>query len=151
MIFIRFIPRSIKSFIFVTIQFICIGIIAFTGKIFSENIYLNCTIIPFLFLGLWAIIVMKFNFNVAPEVVENAELRTNGPYKLIRHPMYTSVLGITLIWEFYHFTYFRFIIWIILLIDLLFKLFYEEKLIESNFKLYRNYKLKTKRLIPFIF
>ena len=151
MSFIRFSPSSLKSFIFVTIQFICIGIIAFTGKIFSVNIFLNIAIILFLFLGIWAILVMKFNFNIAPELVPNPVLIIKGPYIFIRHPMYTSVLGITLCWVIDFYTYYRFIIWIILFVNLLLKLYYEEKLIEAKFTEYKSYKLKSKRLIPFLY
>ena len=44
-------------------------------------------------LGLWALGYNKIgNFNIRPEVREEAELVTGGPYRRIRHPMYTALL-----------------------------------------------------------
>lgn len=149
--FIRLDISSFKSFFFVLIQFICIGIIAFTGKIIPGNRIIFIVIIFFLFIGLWAIAVMKFNFNVAPEIIKGTNLITSGPYKLIRHPMYSSVLGITAGWLIDEFSYFRILIWLILFIDLIFKMQYEEKILTNTFHDYYIYKNKTKKIIPYIF
>ncbi|MEF9943576.1 MAG: isoprenylcysteine carboxylmethyltransferase family protein [Burkholderiaceae bacterium] len=44
-------------------------------------------------LGLWALGYNKIgNFNIRPEVRDGAELVTRGPYRRLRHPMYTALL-----------------------------------------------------------
>ena len=142
---------SLKSFSYVVIQFICIGIIAFTGKILPENIFLIFVVILFLLIGIWAMMVMKFNFNISPELIEGTNLKTSGPYGFIRHPMYLSVLGITFSWLLNEWSYFRLIIWLILFFDLILKINFEEKLLNKAFKDFKIYKSKTKKLIPFVF
>jgi protein-S-isoprenylcysteine O-methyltransferase Ste14 len=148
---VTFLPGSVKSAIFVLIQFICVGIIAFTGKIIPENpIYLVGIILSAL-LALRAMIAMKFHFNAAPDILPGATLKTGGPYRVIRHPMYTSLILLNLFWIINDFTIFRLVIFIFLFIDLVVKLYFEEKVLEEKFPDYSEYKKHTKRIIPFIF
>jgi protein-S-isoprenylcysteine O-methyltransferase Ste14 len=45
-------------------------------------------------LGMWALGHNQVgNFNIRPEVRADAELVTGGPYRYIRHPMYTALLA----------------------------------------------------------
>lgn len=144
-------PASLKTAMLVFIQFLCIGILAATGKIIPGNIFLLILLISSLILALWAMIIMKFYFNAAPEVLDGVALRTKGPYRLIRHPMYTSLLGLGSAWIISDFTYFRLFIFIILIANLIIKLSFEEKFLTEKFPDYIEYSRKTKRLIPFIF
>ena len=144
-------PGSIKTASLVFIQFLCIGILAATGKIIPSNIFLIILILLSLLLAVWAMIIMKFYFNAAPEVLQGAKLRTQGPYRLIRHPMYTSLLGLGGVWIIDDFTYFRLSIFIILLVNQIVKLNYEENFLLEKFPEYKDYKKKTKRLFPFIY
>jgi protein-S-isoprenylcysteine O-methyltransferase Ste14 len=94
---------------------------------------------------------MRFRFNIAPDLIAGAEMVVIGPYKYIRHPMYTSVLGITLSVVIFSFSYFLLMIWVILFVTILMKLSYEETILLKKFPDYSDYKLKTKKLIPFLF
>jgi protein-S-isoprenylcysteine O-methyltransferase Ste14 len=91
------------------------------------------------------------NFSIYPEIKHNASLITNGPYKYIRHPMYTSLfimmLGITI----YNFHYLNFIGLALLTPVLIAKAHIEESLLNNQFSTYASYKAKTKKFIPFIF
>jgi protein-S-isoprenylcysteine O-methyltransferase Ste14 len=147
----RLAPASIKSAVFVVIQFVCLIVIFLNVSIVPHNIYLILGIALFLFLGIWAIFIMKFNFNVAPDLVSNAKLVKEGPYKFIRHPMYTSVLGITICYILNDFSPLRILIFVILLINFILKLNYEENILIAKFSEYSDYKKSTKRLIPFIY
>ncbi len=47
---------------------------------------------PGAMLAGWALMINRpGNFHVAPKVKEGGSLATTGPYRLVRHPMYTAV------------------------------------------------------------
>lgn len=146
--------QKIKSYTLVVIQLVCICLLAFTVPIFPENILSMSLGLAGSLLGLWAIVTMRpGRFNITPEVSEgsNSRMVSWGPYKYIRHPMYTSVLVITAAWILDYFTTLRFVIWIVLLTDLIWKLRYEEKLLANRYVEYKRYQERTKSLIPFVF
>jgi len=144
--------NKLKSYLLVAVQLTCIGIIAFTGPFFPKNIFFISIGILGALLGLWAIIVMQLGrFNITPEIHQNSRMVIKGPYKYIRHPMYASVLLITLAWVLNYLTLFRFGIWFVLLIDLLLKLRFEERLLAEHYERYQDYRKRTKKLIPRIF
>ena len=142
---------SITSAAFVTIQFTSIGILVFTGKVIPGNIFLKILLLISLVFGLWSMAMMKFKFNIFPELIPGSKLITSGPYRYIRHPMYTAVLAITFIWLIDEFTPFRLTVWMVLLIDLVMKFKHEEKILLERYDNYREYKNRTKKLIPFIY
>lgn len=144
--------NKLKSYTLVTIQLGCIAVIAFTGPFFPKNIFFLSIGVAGSLLGLWAIIVMELGrFNITPDVHPNSRMTSRGPYKFIRHPMYTTALLITLAWILNYPTIFRLSIWIVLIFDLIIKLKYEEKLLVNRYKEYRDYQHRTKKLIPFIY
>ena len=140
-----------KSYAFVAIQFSAIIILVLTGSIFPDDIVLLTIMILFLLFGLWAMFVHRFRFNALPELRDDSSLKTSGPYRFVRHPMYTSLIFITLIWVVNDFSIFRLAIWIILLITIHLKSEYEEQLLIKKFPDYRQYKVRTKKFIPFIY
>ncbi len=147
----QFAPASRKSAVLVVLQFAALIAIFINTDLIPRNVYTASGVLLFGALGLWAIAVMKFNFNVAPEPVKNSVLIEKGPYKYIRHPMYTSVLGITASTITNDFSLYRLMLYSILLITLLIKLDYEEKILEGKFPEYKDYKKRTKRLVPYLF
>ncbi len=140
-----------KSYAFVAVQFTAILILVLTGSIFPSDIVKLTIMILFVLFGLWAMFVHRFRFNALPELRDNSSLKTSGPYRLVRHPMYTSLIFITLIWLINEFSIFRLAIWIILLITIHLKSEYEEKLLIKKFPEYPQYKTRTKKFIPFIY
>lgn len=100
-------------------------------------------------LGVWAIIAMRIgNFSVMPEPVAHGALVTRGPYRFVRHPMYTAVLltciGATLL----HATPLK-LLWLIALAGvLLVKIRREESLLVQCHAEYDAYRDKTNALIP---
>jgi protein-S-isoprenylcysteine O-methyltransferase Ste14 len=102
-------------------------------------------------LGGYAIMVMKFgNFNVLPRPVINSQLVIRGPYRFIRHPMYTSVLLIATALIAGDFSLIKAGIGLLLALCLTIKLEYEETLLLKRFPEYAAYRKHTKRLIPFL-
>jgi len=144
-------PGSLKSGMLVFVQFLCVGILAATGIVIPSNIFLIILIISSFLLAAWAMIVMKFYFNAAPEILQGAKLRTGGPYRLIRHPMYTSLIILGGAWIINDFSYFRLMVYVILIINQVIKLTHEEKFLLEKFPEYKEYRKSTKRIIPFIY
>ena len=140
------------SYIYIIIQVIFIILIGFTGPILPNNMLLFLGVIGGILIMIWAVWTMRLsNLNMIPDLKHNSRLVISGPYKFIRHPMYASVLLVTLILVINHLTLWRVGFWVILFIDLHLKFNYEEKLLLKKFSEYSNYKSNTKRLVPFIY
>ena len=104
------------------------------------------------FIGLWALQAMTMkNLHVFPEVHGKSFLVTHGPYRFIRHPMYTALLLCTLAMVLDEFSMMRGIVWLLLAINLVAKLTYEERLLAQHYPEYESYQRQTSRLVPFIF
>lgn len=137
----------------VLVQSLSIIFIFLTGPVLMENIFLFLIEVFALLLGLWAILVVshKSKIQISPEVAPGSKLVTEGPYKKIRHPMYSALLLLTLVLVLNSFTWQRMIFWIILFIDLLVKIHYEENILERYFNGYKDYQKNTFKIIPFIY
>ncbi|WP_447969976.1 methyltransferase family protein [Nitrospira sp. M1] len=141
-----------KSTLLVGVQFVCIGIIVLTGPIIVSTGWLLALEIAGFVVGLWAFQAMTVkNLHVFPEVHERSVLVTHGPYRFIRHPMYTALLLCTFAMILNEFSMLRLIVWLGLGIDLIAKLTYEETLLVQHFQEYSDYQRQTARLVPFIF
>ena len=144
--------KPILSYGLVAIQLLALGSIALTGPLFAAHPALLLLEGAAGLLGLWAIGAMGIgNFNVTPDVKRSARLVTNGPYRLIRHPMYTALLAGALALVLDAFSPLRLALWLALLTDLLIKLNYEERLLSQDMEGYSTLMQRTKRLIPFLY
>ena len=121
-----------------------------TGPVLaSRAIYLGLELLG-VALGVWALATMTIrNLNVLPDIRAGSRLVRNGPYRYIRHPMYSALLLVTLALILDAYSMERMMIWILLVCDLWVKLRYEEKLLGQHFGEYKDYQKQTKRLIPF--
>ena len=133
--------------VLVIAQFSLLAFIVVNGD-YSFKSFQTIALVVGLCVGVWAIVAMKMKVSVFPEANHVSVLTLSGPYKLIRHPMYTAVLLVSL--AFVN-TFMSLLAWVVLVLILLIKLHYEEKLLLEKFKEYKQYKHKTKRLIPFIY
>jgi protein-S-isoprenylcysteine O-methyltransferase Ste14 len=104
-----------------------------------------------LLLGLWALTANRpGNFNIRPQPRAGGRLVRHGPYRWIRHPMYTSLMlaglaaarlagdGLT---------------WLALggLVAVLFaKSGVEERALAARFPDYQDYRRRTRRFIPWL-
>jgi protein-S-isoprenylcysteine O-methyltransferase Ste14 len=140
-----------KAYTLVSIQVISIALILVTGWPFAGRISLLILQIAGVVLGTWAIMTMGMkNTNIAPLVRQDARLVINGLYAFIRHPMYSAVL--LTIWPLIldQYSLLRLTAGLVLTVDLIIKLLYEESLLRKHFAGYEAYMKKTKRLIPFV-
>jgi protein-S-isoprenylcysteine O-methyltransferase Ste14 len=100
--------------------------------------------------AIWARIHLGRNWNKEPSIQEEHELVTSGPYRLVRHPMYTGMLL-----AFIGTSFVAGLIWLVVFIFLSYK-FIRRIPVEEAFMMqlfpqtYPEYKKRTKALIPFI-
>jgi len=143
---------KLRGYLLVAIQILCLIFIFTSGfPIAYHPILLVLEIVGFM-LGIWAVAIMDIcNLNIAPYIKKDAHLVMHGPYRSIRHPMYSAALLI--IWPLIidQFSLWRFAAGVILSVDLMIKMLYEETLLIKHFAEYKAYMKRTSRLIPFIF
>ena len=85
--------------------FLVCSIVLFIGRGFAQNLVVDAAWMRFLGLGvlvastafaLWARFSLGTSWSIAPEVGGDRRLRTEGPYAVTRHPIYTGLLGMIL-------------------------------------------------------
>ena len=142
-----------KGKILVTIQFTCLAVMAIVTDWLTLPWWVFLLLAISGFLAFWAMAVMKFgNFNIVPNPVVDGTMVSHGPYKLIRHPMYTSllILGVGM--------FLKLISWqsIILLIIIIIALHItckveEKEMLKKFGDEYKAYISKTKMFIPYLY
>ena len=142
---------SVKSIVLVGAQLATMGGILATGPWIARQPGWLGLEIAGCALGAWGVLAMRIgNFGIFPEFRDGHRLVTRGPYRWVRHPMYTAVLlsfG-ALVAEFHSWP--RIAIWIAMAVVLAIKLTVEEKLLREHFPDYAAYSHRTKRLVPFV-
>lgn len=146
------IQNSRKSYLLVAIQMATLLLIALTGPWIARHpVWLLVEVLG-LAVGVWAVAAMRLgNFNIVPDIKPASRLVRRGPYGWIRHPMYTALLVVALALVLDAFSGLRLLLWVILLVDLLVKLHYEEELLTAHFADYAAYRQQTKRLLPWVY
>lgn len=102
-------------------------------------------------VGLWALLANRpGNFNIHPTPRANGRLVAHGPYRWIRHPMYTAVMllglacvltrGDVLVW----------LLWGILCLVLAAKAVLEERWMAALHPSYAHYQSRTRWFIPYL-
>lgn len=142
--------HPLLSFSLVTLQF---SLIALLIWVLPWSVW---QILPLqllaIFLGLWALKTMHLgNFNIVPDPKQEIKLVTTGPYQYIRHPMYLSILLFFIPWVMLYPMIISLFALALLILTLLFKLHYEERLLVERLADYSLYQSQTKKLIPFIY
>jgi len=141
-----------QSTLLVTVQMVGILAILFTGPIVARRPLLLLLELLGGGIGVWALLVMRrATFSVMPDVKAGARLVGHGPYRWIRHPMYLAVLLVTGALVAAAFHWWRLGIWVILLVDILVKIAYEETLLTKHYAAYGAYRQQTKRLLPYLY
>lgn len=141
---------SRNSAILVSGQFILILFIVLSS---SHAYTLNSIslLVVGLCLGLWVISHNKINnFNVQPELKQKAELVMSGPYRFIRHPMYTALLLVMLGICMTKQNPIVFLAWLLLIVILWIKSRLEEQYLIERWPHYTAYREGTYRFIPLI-
>lgn len=139
------------SYLLVSLQLIFITILIINHGLYTPSIL---ALLTFLIGSAFGIYALKHNtlnnFNISPEIKENASLITTGAYRYIRHPMYFSLFVMMLGVVVSKPTLFSLFIYVLLVVTLFLKAHKEETLWVEQSSEYRDYKQKTKRIIPFV-
>jgi len=102
-------------------------------------------------LAIWARLYIGRNWGAPMSKRENPDLVTTGPYRLIRHPIYTGII-VAFIGTALATSLFGLIAAVALAGFFIFSAVREEKFLAREFpEAYPDYKAKTKMLIPFAF
>jgi len=104
-----------------------------------------------LIILLWARVILAGNWSADVVLKENHELVVRGPYRYVRHPIYTGIilmaLGGVLLWG----TTTALVLMCLLPAFLWRKLLQEERLMTQHFPdAYPLYKARVKALVPFV-
>ncbi|MEM6645420.1 MAG: methyltransferase [Bacteroidota bacterium] len=141
-----------KSTVLVAIQFATLAGLALAGPVVPTSILGLGVVAAGVLLGLWAVWAMRLgNLHIYPDVAAAAALTTRGPYRLIRHPMYAALLLVGLGWLVDAFSLVRLALLVVLLVNLVAKLRYEERLLADQLEGYLAYQTGTWRLIPWVY
>jgi protein-S-isoprenylcysteine O-methyltransferase Ste14 len=145
-------PNLLKSYTLVLVQFGALIALALTGPLIARHPLLLAMELAALALATWALLTVRIhNINVTPDVRRGSRLVREGPFRWIRHPMYASILIGALALVLNEATPLRWLIYAVLVANLLVKLSYEERLLVAAFPLYADYQKTSKRLLPFIY
>jgi len=120
-----------------------------SGNLFSIN--------QFLVVQVLAVIVMFWarrsfqpgQFNIHAEPKEGPMI-SSGPYKFIRHPMYSSALVIIWTGILGHFSTVNLVITVFVTVVVSIRIITEEQYLSAHYPSYLYYSGKTKLIIPFI-
>jgi protein-S-isoprenylcysteine O-methyltransferase Ste14 len=103
-------------------------------------------------LAIWARITLGRNWSASVAFKKKHELITNGPYRLVRHPIYTGMIGMFLGFAIYTGVLAGFIGVLLIAYSFWIKLRQEERLMARHFpKEYAAYRKRTKTLVPFVY
>lgn len=143
--------HPVFSFSLVIIQFICILILLSLEPWFTNGLEVSLQILA-IFLGISAIYAMHLDhLSILPDPLPDIQLVTTGPYRWIRHPMYASIFYFFLPVVLNSDNWVSWLVFIILVIDLLLKLHYEENLLTGRLTDYKEYQKHSKKLIPYLY
>ncbi len=136
----------------VGLQIVTMGIIFVTGPLLADSAVLLAVELAAIALGLWAVWSMRRSRpNITPTVHQAATLVRSGPYRWIRHPMYTAVLALCGALVLDAPSLLRAVTWLLLAATLVVKLRYEERLLAAAFPDYGEYQSGSRRLIPYLY
>ena len=102
-------------------------------------------------LMIWARITFgRRSFHLAANPTQGG-LVTTGPYRFIRHPIYTAVCLFTLSGVIAHCSLAAALLGLMVVTGALSRMLMEENLLVRQYPEYREYAAHTRRMIPFVF
>ncbi|MGV3484830.1 MAG: methyltransferase family protein [Planctomycetaceae bacterium] len=132
-------------------QFLTAGSLVISTRPSVSPGWIAALSLPGIALGLWAVMTMgATRVSVLPEVSEHAHLCTSGPYRWIRHPMYTALLLACLGAALSPPLAWKAVVWLLLAVILVAKARIEERHLLERFNEYPAYQQRSWRFVPFL-
>jgi protein-S-isoprenylcysteine O-methyltransferase Ste14 len=128
-----------------------IAVLGVTGNLFAFLPFVIAAQVAAVFLNLWARISFQrgtFRVTAAPS---GAPIITRGPYRFIRHPMYSAAWVFIWAGVASHLSVLTLVIGIAVTAVVIARVMVEERLLHAKYPEYLDYSRSTKALIPFIF
>ena len=142
---------SRKSLMLVFLQLVLLAGLALSGPWWPTGAMSRVWIAGGIALGVWSLATLGLrHLRATPEPAAGARLIVTGPYRWMRHPMYTATLVVVTGWLIGYATWPRGLLALLLLVVLLVKLRFEERLLARHFPEYAAYTERTKRLVPWV-
>ncbi len=145
-------PDQRDLYIYNLLELVCISLIILTGPVIATHPVLIFIEISSIWLVLWVVWTHRVSkFYISTDLPSRTRFVAKGPYYLVRYPMYTALLLITLVLILDHFETYRLALWFILLVVFLMDIRFEEKVFSSYFSDYSLYRDSTYRLVPYVY
>lgn len=100
-------------------------------------------------LVVWAVLVFGRGVTPSPLPSGRARLRTRGPYRWIRHPMYTGVIMLMAGSALGRRNWIAVVLWVVLVVFFLTKMRWEERRLVKTYPGYGTYRETVPALVPF--
>lgn len=127
-----------------------VGLI-FSRKLFSASPFVVAPQAAAVVLMTWARLTFgRRSYHVAANPTEGG-LVTTGPYRFIRHPIYTAVCLFVVPAVIAHWSAVSAVCGMLVLAAAFLRIFLEEKMLVVRYPEYREYAAQTPRMIPLIF
>ncbi len=140
------------GYLYTTLQFILLGLILLTPPVIPKSYFALSLLVISIFTGFWAIWTFRHTkINVFPYLPAGARLIKKGPYRYVRHPMYTAVLLFSLAYLSENYSWLFLFYFIGLLTVIILKINFEERHLKHRFNDYQAVFYKTYRLLPCIY
>ncbi len=91
------------------------------------------------------------NLTPFPKPAEQARLVQNGIYSLIRHPLYTSVISVSIAWALLWQSWLALLVALALIPFFHSKARHEERWLRERFPEYADYARRVRRFIPWLY
>ena len=140
------------GYLYTSLPFLLLGLIFFTATILPGSLAGQIILASSVLLGFWAIWAFRHTrINVFPYLPEGARLIRKGPYRFVRHPMYTAVLLFVLAYwvDQPGLIYSAYLLALLLVIIL--KIRFEESQLIAGFENYESQFYRTYRIIPCVY
>jgi protein-S-isoprenylcysteine O-methyltransferase Ste14 len=136
----------------VALQFSAIAVMFYPFETESNNVWWLSLSVAGVLLGIYTLLHNRFgNFGIYPEPIQNAQLITSGPYRWIRHPMYSALLLFMFGIGIYNNHVWGYLALGVLVAVLLGKIHKEEQYLMTQFPGYSEYCEHSKRLVPYVY